>query len=314
MNLQGHFWTLAPFLRHTLVPPKAPESTEWETSLEDEVVGTTSLSGRLSNGKASGTLVVILHGLGGSATSYYALRAAQAVARAGFDSLRLNLRGADRRGGDYYHAGLTGDLDATLRSHALERYDRILLLGYSLGGNMALRYLAEDPDPRVHAAATICSPIDLERSAREIDKPQLNRTLYRRNALRGLKEIYHEVAVRRDVPLPLGEAMRIDTIERWDEEVISPRHGFAGAEDYWSRTSACHILGDIKTPTLFVATERDPMVLIDSIRPWLENATNIRRVITPQGGHVGFPQKVDLGIGGGGTVDDQIIQWMLAPT
>jgi predicted alpha/beta-fold hydrolase len=108
--------------------------------------------------------------------------------------------------------------------------------------------------------------------------------------------------------------MRIDTIERWDEEVISPRHGFAGAEDYWAKTSARNVLGEIGTPTLFVAAERDPMVLIDAIRPWLANATNLRRVITKHGGHVGFPQKVDLGIGSRGRVEDQVIQWMLAPT
>jgi len=314
MNLRGHFWTLAPFLRQKLVPLGAPESTEWETSLEDRVVGTLSLHGHLSNSGACDTLVVILHGLGGSATSYYTLRAAQAAARAGLDSLRLNLRGADRRGEDFYHAGLTDDLEAALRSKALESYDRILLLAYSLGGNMALRYLAGDPDPRVRAAATVCSPIDLGKSAREIDKPRLDRALYRLHVLGGLKEIYQEVASRRHVPLALPEAMRIDTIERWDEEVISPRHGFAGAEDYWAKTSACHVLGDIKTPTLFVATERDPMVPIDTVRPWLANATTLRRVITRQGGHVGFPQKVDLGIGSRGTVDDQIIQWMLAPT
>lgn len=312
MSLQGHLWTLAPFLRHSLVPPRAPESTEWETSLEDSVVGTLSLSGQLSQGGASDTLVVIVHGLGGSAASYYTLRAAHAAARAGLASLRLNLRGADRRGEDFYHAGLTDDLEAALRSKALESYDRILLLAYSLGGNMVLRYLAASPGPRVRAAAAICSPIDLAKSAREIDKP--HRALYRLYVLRALKEMYQEVAARRNVPLPLGEAMRIDTIERWDEEVISPRHGFAGAEDYWAKTSACNVLGNIKTPTLFVAAEQDPMVLINTVRPWLVNATNLRRVITRQGGHVGFPQKVDLGIGSRGTVEDQIIQWMLAPT
>ena len=312
MSLRGHFWTFAPFLRHTLVPERAPESTEWETSLEDRAIGTLSLRGHLSQSRASDTLVVIVHGLGGSATSYYALQAAQAATRAGLDSLRLNLRGADRRGEDFYHAGLTDDLEATLRSKSLESYDRILLLGYSLGGNMVLRYLAGSPDPRVRAAATICSPIDLEKGARAIDKPR--GALYRRHILRGLKEIYQEVAARRTVPLPLREAMRIDTIERWDEEVISPRHGFAGAEDYWAKTSARNVLGEIGTPTLFVAAERDPMVLIDAIRPWLANATNLRRVITKHGGHVGFPQKVDLGIGSRGRVEDQVIQWMLAPT
>jgi predicted alpha/beta-fold hydrolase len=312
MSWRGHFWTLGPFLRHSLLPPRIPEWQPWETSLEDRVVGTLDLSGRLTQDGASDTVVVIVHGLGGSATSYYARRAAVAAARAGINSLRLNLRGADRAGADYYHAGLTDDLEATLRSTALAGYENILLLAYSLGGNMVLRYLAGKPDPRVRAAAAVCSPVDLKRGARSIDRP--HGVLYRRHVLNALKDIYRHVAARRDVPLSLREASRIDTIEQWDERIISPRHGFAGAEDYWARTSACHVLGDIDTPTLFVAAERDPMVLIDTVRPWLQNASTLRRIVTNRGGHVGFPQKMDLGLGSRGTVEDQIIQWMLAPT
>ena len=312
MSWKGHFWTLGPFLRHTLLPPRVPEWKRWETSLEDGVVGTLQLSGRLTRSPGSDTIVVIVHGLGGSATSYYAKKAALAAAHAGLDSLRLNLRGADRDGGDYYHAGLTDDLSAALRSHALEGYDKILLLGYSLGGNMMLRYLANDPDPRVRAAAAVCTPIDLKPSARAIDLPRGR--FYRRHVLNGLKEIYENVAARRDVPVPVAEAKRIDTFELWDERIIAPRHGFASAEDYWEKTSACNVLGEIRTPTLFIAAERDPMVLIDTVRPWLQNATSVRRIVTSHGGHVGFPQKVDLGLGSGGTVEDQVIRWMLAPT
>jgi len=226
--------------------------------------------------------------------------------------LRLNLRGADRGGADYYHAGLTDDLEATLGSTALAGYQNILLLAYSLGGNMVLQYLAGNPDARVRAAAAVCSPIDLKGGARAIDRPR--GMFYRRHVLSGLKEIYRNVARRREVPLPVREALRIDTIEQWDERVISPRHGFAGAEDYWAQTSACNVLGDIQTPTLFLATERDPMVPIDTVRPWLHNAPALRRIVTNRGGHVGFPKKMDLGLGTGGTVEDQIIQWMLEPT
>jgi len=312
MSWKGHFWTLGPFLRHNLLPPRVPDWEHWETSLEDGVVGTLQLSGRLSQGRASDTIVVIVHGLGGSATSYYARKAALAAADAGIDSLRLNLRGADRGGADYYHAGLTEDLAAALRSKPLESYEKILLLGYSLGGNMVLRYLAEEPDPRVRAAATVCSPIDLKQGARAIDRPR--GVFYRHHVLSGLKEIYRNVAKHRDVPVPVREAARIDSIELWDERIIAPRHGFAGAEDYWAKTSACHVLDEIRTPTLFIAAERDPMVLIDSVRPWLQNATTLRRIVTSHGGHVGFPRKVDLGLGSGGSVEDQIIQWMQAPT
>jgi uncharacterized protein len=311
MTWKGHFWTLGPFLRHNLLPPRVPESQHWESSFEDPVVGTLKLSGRLTRVGTSDTIVVIVHGLGGSATSYYAPMAALAAARAGIDSLRLNLRGADRSGGDYYHAGLTDDLEVALGSPALEGYENILLLAYSLGGNMVLRYLAGNPEVRVRAAATVCAPIDLKPSARAIDQPR--GAFYRRHVLSALKDIYRHVAERREVPLLAEEAFRIDTIEQWDERVIAPRHGFTGAEDYWAQTSACTVLGDIKAPTLFVAAEQDPMVQIDTLRPWLQNASTLRRVITRQGGHVGFPRNVDLGLGTGGTVEDQVIGWLLAP-
>ncbi len=312
MSWRGHFWTLGPFLHHNLLPPGVPDWQPWETSLEDSVAGTVCLRGRLSQQADSDSIVVIVHGLGGSVMSYYARNAAISAARAGIDSLRVNLRGADRGGDDYYHAGLTDDLAAALGSTALERYENIFLLAYSLGGNMMLRYLAGTPDPRIRAAAAVCSPIDLKPSARAIDRPR--GVFYRRHVLAGLKEIYRNVAARREVPLPVDEASRIDTIEQWDERVISPRHGFAGAEDYWAQTSACHVLDEIDTPTLFVASERDPMVGIDTVRPWLQNATKLRQIVTSQGGHVGFPRAMDLGLGTGGTVEDQIIQWMLAPT
>lgn len=312
MSWKGHFWTLGPYLKHNLLPPRVPDWEPWETSLEDGVVGTLRLSGRITKDAQADTIVVIVHGLGGSATSYYARKAALAAATAGIDSLRLNLRGADRSGADYYHAGLTEDLDAALRSKALGGYEHLLLLGYSLGGNMMLQYLAGDPDPRVSAAAAICSPIDLKASARLIDQPR--GALYRRHVLRALKDIYRNVASRREVPLPVHEAARIDTIELWDERVIAPRHGFAGAEDYWAQTSACRVLDQIRVPTLFVAAERDPMVLIDTVRPWLENAKTLRRIVTSHGGHVGFPQRVDLGVGSHGSVEDQILSWLLNPS
>jgi predicted alpha/beta-fold hydrolase len=311
MSWKGHFWTLGPYLKHNLLRPRVPPWEPWETSLQDGVVGTLQLNGRLTRQTSTDTIVVILHGLGGSATSYYARKAAVAAASAGVDSLRLNLRGADRAGADYYHAGLTDDLDAALRSKALEGYQRILLLGYSLGGNMMLRYLAGDPDPRVRAAAAVCSPIDLKASARLIDQPR--GAFYRRHVLRALKDIYRRVAERRDVPLPVPEAARIDTIEMWDERIIAPRHGFAGAEDYWAKTSACSVLDQIQVPTLFVAAERDPMVTIDTVRPWLDDATALRRIVTSHGGHVGFPQRVDLGLGRTGSAEDQIMHWLISP-
>ncbi|MDX1504009.1 MAG: alpha/beta hydrolase, partial [Thermoanaerobaculia bacterium] len=95
------------------------------------------LSGLWSGPSSGGDLLVVVHGLGGCAESFYARRAAAAAEGAGVGCLRLNLRGADERGEDIYHAGLWSDLAAVVESPAFDGYERLLVLGYSLGGHLA---------------------------------------------------------------------------------------------------------------------------------------------------------------------------------
>ena len=94
--------------------------------------------------------------------SRYARVGAGEALAAGMSCLRLNLRGADLEGEDFYHAGLTADLHAALADPALERYERVHLLGYSLGGHVVLRWATESGDARVRSVAAICPPLDLE--------------------------------------------------------------------------------------------------------------------------------------------------------
>jgi predicted alpha/beta-fold hydrolase len=110
--------------------------------LVDPDVGPVQLSGRLREHPGATTLLLVVHGLGGSASSHYAIPAAVAADAEGISCLRLNLRGADRNGSDFYHAGLTADLRATVAGLPA-RYERVFLLGYSMGGHLALRYAAE---------------------------------------------------------------------------------------------------------------------------------------------------------------------------
>src|SRR5262249_47313878 len=148
MSLRGHFWTIAPRLRHRLRPPRLPESRPWEVALEDPKMGTVRLSGFLREVSGSREILVIVHGLGGSTESHYLSGGVMAAEKAGISSLLVNLRGSDRRGEDFFHAGLTADLHAALASAELRRYERIYVLGYSLGGHLALRLGTEEGDPR----------------------------------------------------------------------------------------------------------------------------------------------------------------------
>ena len=83
---------------------------------------------------------LVVHGLGSEIDAPYVVAAAQAAEARGLSCLRLYLRGADRKGEDFYHAGLTADLHAALASPTLASYDRVFVLGYSLGGHVTLRY------------------------------------------------------------------------------------------------------------------------------------------------------------------------------
>lgn len=304
----GHWWTILPVVAHALDIRPAPAATTWSTTIDDDLLGQVTLRGLLDDGR-SRTVVVVIHGLGGSAESHYMVDAARAVAKAGFDCLRLNLRGAGLDGEDFYHAGLWSDLHAVLSSPELSGYEHLLLLGFSLGGHVALRYATESVDPRVRAIAAVCSPLDLERSAEAIDRP--GRWLYRRHVLSGLKRSYAAIARRRQVPVPLERARRVRRIMEWDELVVAPRHGFSSARHYYREAAVGPRLDRVGVPSLLVAAEHDPMVLDHTLRPVLEGVSDVLEVRwVARGGHVGFPRDFDLGEPAAAGMTSQLVAWL----
>lgn len=256
--------------------------------------------------------MLVVHGLGGSFSSNYAIAMAEACAAAGVDCLRICLRGADRRGADVYHAGLITDLEAVFAAPDLDRYESVRLIGYSMGGHVSLRYASSDPDPRLACVATVCAPLDLEAGIQEIDRPR--RALYRRNVLRGLKEIYAAVVEQGGPqPAPLSQVKALVKIEDWDEVVVAKRFGFADARDYWRTQSAGPRLGELKVPTLSLVTRHDPMVVFHTLEPFLDANPHVERIVLERGGHVGFPPDTDLGLRparGGTNVSSQLLGWM----
>jgi predicted alpha/beta-fold hydrolase len=218
------------------------------------------------------------------------------------------MRGADLRGGDFYHAGLTSDLAAVIRSPALARYRRIYVLGYSMGGHVTLRFLAEGAAPRVVAGAAVCPPVDLADTAARLDRPEA--IVYRVDLLGGLKKLYRAVAARKPVPASMREVDRITSIRRWDDLVIAPRFGFDGIDDYYARASVGPILDRIRHPALVVTTRHDPIVMHEAVWPRLQRSTGVRTVFLEDGGHVGFRPGVDLGLGATGPIEGQLLGWL----
>jgi hypothetical protein len=309
MSLRGHLWTIVPRIGHRLRPLRLPAAVPWETTVEDPMRGTVRLSGLLREVPGSEEVLLLVHGLGGCSDSHYLSAGVAAAEAAGISSLRVNLRGADRRGEDFYHAGLTADLHAALASPELQRYTRIYALGYSLGGHVALRLGTEPGDPRLAAVAALCSPVDLALAQEEIDAPPL--WIYRHYLLDGLKDIYDSVAARhpdlavpsRALPLPPAEVRRLPTIRAWDDRVVAPRHGFADAADYYARASVAPRLSDLRVPALLCNSEHDPMVPARAVRPALERpAPRLTVRWIAGGGHVAFPRALG--------VDGWVVGWL----
>jgi uncharacterized protein len=309
MTLLGHFWTIAPRLRHGVRPLEAPEWRAWGTSLDDSVTGRVPVTGRLRERPGSEELVVLVHGLGGSTESHYMVRGAHAAEAAGLSCLRLNLRGCDRQSHDFFHAGLTADLHAALASEEFRGYRRIYVIGYSLGGHIVLRLATEEVDSRVAGVAALCAPLDLALSQQELDAPV--RWPYRRYLLNSLIEIFAAVSSRRSQPLTLQEAARVRTIREWDDRVVAPRHGFAGAADYYARASVAPRLGELRVPALLLNSEGDPMVPARPVRAALgDGAPRLEVRWAAGGGHVAFPRRLDVGLGEGTGVDAQVLGWL----
>jgi len=309
MELSGHFWTIAPRLRHSFAPLAVGASRPFALTVEDPDVGPVRLSGSLREAPAADELLFVVHGLGGCADSHYMLRADVAAEAAGLACLRLSFRGSDRRGEDIYHAGLTADLHAVLAAPELARYRRIYLLGYSVGGHVALRAATEPADPRLAAVAAICAPLDIGLSSAAFDAPGL--WLYRRYVIGNMQRIYAAVAARRPVPLPLADALSIRRLGDWDDRVVAPRFGFAGAADYYARASVHPLLPALRIPSLLAASERDPMVPAAIVRAGLDRpAPRLEVRWIEAGGHVAFPAGVDLGYAATRGLESQVIGWL----
>jgi predicted alpha/beta-fold hydrolase len=307
--LVGARYAALPFSEKRLAASGVEPARVFQARARDPELGSVAVTGLLHAPPGAKRLLLCVHGLGGSSQSVYLLPALQAAAARGWACLRLDMRGANGNGEDFYHAGLTADLHAALASPELAQFTDVYVLGYSLGGHLALRLGAEPHDTRVRALAAICAPIDLARSAAAIDRPEL--WLYRQHVLRHLKRSYAEVARRRTLPTPLARVLAVQTLRDWDACTVVPRYGFASTADYHARASAAPHLGALRAPALLLNTVHDPMVPLTTIVPALPAQTprlDVRWL--SRGGHVGFPRAAHLGEDAPPGLEAQVLAWL----
>ncbi len=238
---------------------------------------------------ARGPLVVLVHGLGGSAESNYMRASAFGLLADGFMVARVDLRGAGRSGefsAGLYHAGRTDDLRAVLRRLAREA-STVVPVGFSLGGNLTLKLLGEPLDGiPVVAGVAVSSPLDLA-----LGTEHLSQTAF------GAYERYLITKMRREVTRPSSAATaeerarvaRVRGILDFDNAITAPRNGWRDAAEYYALNSAIGFLPTITRPTLVIHAMDDPMIPAAPYRAvdW-DALPAITREITASGGHVGF--------------------------
>lgn len=239
-------------------------------------------------------LVLKLHGLEGSAHSGYSVELARSLARRGVRSVGLNFRscgGELNRTARFYHSGDTDDL-ALVLAHLLRQTppEQLGALGFSLGGNVLLKYLGEQGAAaanQLRATVAVSVPYDLAACADRMSEGAGR--VYAAFFLRSLRAKVRAKAALLDGRCQVDRALRARRVREFDEAITAPLHGFASAEEYYQSSSAGQFLGAVAVPTLLIHSMDDPIALPESIphraiaeNRWLETA------FTEEGGHVGF--------------------------
>ena len=241
--------------------------------------------------------IVMLHGLEGSSLAHYMRGVSDKAWAAGWNVVRLNQRNCGQtehlsRG--LYHSGLTHDPLSVMRE--LTERDGIaavVIAGYSLGGNLAMKLAGELGDAAPAALKAVCavSPtLDLARCVDALERRA--NVVYQWNFVRNLKARMRRKAAAFPGAFSLEALRGMWTVRRFDEAYTAPHHGFRDAEDYYYRASALRVIDRIRVPALIIAAGDDPFVpLAPFSSPEVTNNANITVVITPHGGHGAYLER-----------------------
>jgi len=240
--------------------------------------------------------LILLHGLEGTAGSHYVRGALAEAQRRGWGATLLIFRSCGstpNRTRRFYHSGETGDL-AFVVDYILAARPRapIVLAGYSLGGNVLLKWLGEQGErasPRIRGAAAISVPFDLARGSLHIQRGFAR--VYQAHFLRSLRRKTYEKLTRFPDLADPRRVAAARTLYDFDHVVTGPVHGFAGADDYYARSSALAFLERIRVPTLLLSATDDPFLppaVLDEVRAIAAYTPALTVEFIARGGHVGF--------------------------
>ena len=240
-------------------------------------------------------IVVLFHGLAGSFNSPYIQGVMRALEKQGFASVLMHFRGCSGKPNLFprsYHSGDTADAKAWIDYLNVKyKNSSLYAVGYSIGGNVLLKYLGEEKEKTpLKAAISVSAPMDLAVCAEVISKGFAKN--YEEHLLKALRTSLTEKFNRHDMSqllkLKKEEIENIETIEAFDEHYTAPIHGFKSAQDYYSKCSSKQFLKEIAIPTHIIHALDDPF-MDERILPTKEELSpSVSLELTNYGGHVGF--------------------------
>lgn len=242
-------------------------------------------------------LMIICHGLEGSSQKPYMLgmmKAANTLMLS--DALAWNYRscsGEMNLTHRFYHSGATYDLDLVVNHAAGQGYKSISIIGFSLGGNLVLKYLGEtgDSKPFIKASVTFSVPLDLKGCSKKM--MNWSNFGYSQRFLKTLKRKFKSKQPPLSKPVTPKMLDKVKHVFHFDDMITAPLHGFKDADDYYTRCSSLYFLDKIKTPTLVVNARNDPF-LSDACYPDIEKNKFVYFEVPEKGGHCGFSDFNDV--------------------
>jgi predicted alpha/beta-fold hydrolase len=274
------------------VPPAHDRLERW-TAPDGDLLSVARLDPR----RPDAPTLTVFHGLEGTVRSNYAQGLLHEARARGWGAAMLIFRTCDGRVPDaprMYHSGETTDADFFLRRLAAERPGRpIVAAGVSLGANVLLKWLGEQGTrvpPEVRAAAAVSTPFDLAEGSRHLERGFSR--LYVWHFVRNLKR-KAMAALARHPGLPVDRARVLASRSFWefDDAFTAPVHGFAGAEDYYRRSSSLPFLSRVAVPALLFSAVDDPFLpsrVLERVREVAVANPLLHTEFTARGGHVGW--------------------------
>jgi predicted alpha/beta-fold hydrolase len=288
----GHAQTLMAGLCPRLPAPLPPAEDRLVAAGEDTRL---RVQVHYAADRAADTVLVVVHGLAGSSASRHTLDITRQALARGVHVVRMNMRncgGTEALTPTLYHGNLPGDLHAVVGAAlSLPLARRVVLAGYSMGGDLVLNALAAWGDrapAQVAGAFVVCPTLDARRSVALVDGP--GGVLYRRHYLRDLHRFYRrKAALFGEARFPLARLRGATSIRAYDAAISAPFWGFAGADDYYRWVSSTPRLAAVRVPTIVLHADDDPIAVVPpEARAILRGHPFLALVETRGGGHCGF--------------------------